>query len=112
MTLYLQHFGLTQPPLGKAPQELWDDGTLARVQERFRWRLDAPGLGLLTGEPGVGKTALLPLSAFCPLEFLLLFPCSPCIPWLAETAGSISEPFTRAAFLRRARISGGWRFLE
>ena len=57
--MYLQHFGLTHAPLGKATPELWDDGTLARLKERFQWLLESPGLGLLTGEPGVGKTALL-----------------------------------------------------
>jgi MSHA biogenesis protein MshM len=57
--MYLQHFGLTHDPLGKAAPELWDDGSLARLKERFLWLLEAPGIGLLTGEPGVGKTAAL-----------------------------------------------------
>jgi type II secretory pathway predicted ATPase ExeA len=57
--MYLQHFGLTHPPLGKEVTALWDDGGLAQLGERFAWLLDSPGLGLLTGEPGVGKTAAL-----------------------------------------------------
>ena len=57
--MVLQHFGLTRYPLGKAHAELWDDGTLARLNERFTWLLEAPGVGLLTGEAGVGKTAAL-----------------------------------------------------
>ncbi len=57
--MVLQHFGLTHYPLGKAPTELWDDGPLARLQERFQWLLDSPGVGVLTGEAGVGKTAAL-----------------------------------------------------
>jgi type II secretory pathway predicted ATPase ExeA len=57
--MVLQHFGLTQYPLGKANTELWDDGPHARLAERFGWLLDSPGVGLLTGEPGVGKTASL-----------------------------------------------------
>jgi len=58
--MYLRHFGLTHPPLGKATTgELWDDGPLARLRERFLWLLEAPGIGLLTGEPGTGKTAML-----------------------------------------------------
>ena len=53
--MYLRHFGLTHPPLGKATTgELWDDGPLARLKERFLWLLEAPGIGLLTGEPGTG----------------------------------------------------------
>jgi MSHA biogenesis protein MshM len=57
--MYRQHFGLKHPPLGKEHTELWDDGALARLQERFQWLLHSPGLGLLTGAPGVGKTAAL-----------------------------------------------------
>jgi type II secretory pathway predicted ATPase ExeA len=57
--MYLQHFGLAHPPLGKDSAELWDDGALGVLAERFAWLIQAPGLGLLTGEPGVGKTAAL-----------------------------------------------------
>jgi type II secretory pathway predicted ATPase ExeA len=57
--MVLQHFGLKHYPLGKAPAELWDDGTLARLNERFTWLLESPGVGVLTGEAGVGKTAAL-----------------------------------------------------
>ena len=55
----LQHFGLRHPPLGKQAAELWDDGTLGQLAERFAWLLHSPGVGLITGEPGVGKTAAL-----------------------------------------------------
>jgi type II secretory pathway predicted ATPase ExeA len=57
--MVLQHFGLTHYPLSKARTQLWDDGLLARLQERFTWLLESPGVGLLTGEAGVGKTAAL-----------------------------------------------------
>jgi type II secretory pathway predicted ATPase ExeA len=57
--MYQQHFGLTHAPLGKQTLELWDDGTLTTLRSRFQWLLDSPGLGLLTGEAGVGKTAAL-----------------------------------------------------
>lgn len=57
--MYLQHFGLRHPPLGKDGVELWDDGGLGHLSERFSWLLQSPGVGLLTGEPGVGKTAAL-----------------------------------------------------
>ena len=57
--MYLQHFGLRHPPLGKAITDPWDDGTLVQLSERFQWLLQSPGVGLLTGEPGVGKTAAL-----------------------------------------------------
>ena len=57
--MYLQHYGLRHPPLGKELTDLWDDGALALLAERFAWLLQSPGLGLITGEPGVGKTAAL-----------------------------------------------------
>lgn len=57
--MYLQHFGLRHPPLGKDITEPWDDGTLTQLGERFNWLLQSPGVGLITGEPGVGKTAAL-----------------------------------------------------
>lgn len=57
--MYLQHFGLRHAPLGKDNAELWDDGALVHLKERFNWLLQSPGVGLLTGEPGVGKTAAL-----------------------------------------------------
>jgi MSHA biogenesis protein MshM len=57
--MYRQHFGLRHPPLGKETVELWDDGALAQLAERFDWLLKSPGIGLITGEPGVGKTSAL-----------------------------------------------------
>jgi len=57
--MVLQHFGLKHYPLGKGTTELWDDGHHERLAGRFGWLLDSPGVGLLTGEPGVGKTTAL-----------------------------------------------------
>ena len=57
--MYRQHFGLKHAPLGNQTPELWDDGILATLQTRFQWLLDSPGVGLLTGAAGVGKTAAL-----------------------------------------------------
>ncbi len=47
--MYREHFGLRQGLLGKDSAELWDDGALAQVRERFQWLLRSPGLGLITG---------------------------------------------------------------
>ncbi len=57
--MYRTHFGLTHRPLDKGNKTFWNDGTLTSTQQRFQWLLESPGIGLLTGEPGVGKTALL-----------------------------------------------------
>jgi len=54
---FKQHFGLTHCPLSKQTKILWDDGFLEILNQRFNWLLESPGIGLLTGEPGVGKTA-------------------------------------------------------
>src|SRR5438105_2755424 len=58
--MYLQHFGLTHPPLGKELTEPWDDGALAHLAQRFDWLLKSPGIGLLTvwlvGHPALAHT--------------------------------------------------------
>ena len=59
VNMYRQHFGLKAAPLDKGTTELWEDGTLTHLRERFGWLLKSPGIGLLTGEPGVGKTAAI-----------------------------------------------------
>lgn len=57
--MYRQHFGLTSQPLGKDVRELWDDGQILLLKERFQWLLENPGVALLTGDAGVGKTSAL-----------------------------------------------------
>jgi MSHA biogenesis protein MshM len=57
--MYQHPFGLKYSPLGKETSALWDDGTLEQLAQRFQWLLDSPGVGLLTGEAGVGKTVAL-----------------------------------------------------
>jgi MSHA biogenesis protein MshM len=55
-----EHFGLTHTPLGKKVKKFWDDGQqYCNFAEKFQWLLESPGVGLFTGEPGVGKTAAL-----------------------------------------------------
>lgn len=57
--MYLSHFGLKHAPLAKNSSELWMNDTLLRFNEQFQSLLQTPAIGLLTGEPGVGKTAVL-----------------------------------------------------
>lgn len=52
-------FGLTHMPLGKKMPELWDNGQIEKFNQQFQWLLQTPGIGLLTAEPGLGKTAAL-----------------------------------------------------
>jgi MSHA biogenesis protein MshM len=57
--MYHHHFGLKYIPLAKNSPALWMNESLTIFKERFINLLHSPGIGLLTGEPGVGKTALL-----------------------------------------------------
>jgi len=57
--MYKQLFGLTHAPLGKQAKALWSNGQLQKLEARFNWLLQTPGIGLLTGDAGTGKTAAL-----------------------------------------------------
>lgn len=57
--MYLSFFGLTHAPLGKEAINLWANDQLASLTQQFNWLLQSPGVGLLTAEPGLGKTAAL-----------------------------------------------------
>ena len=57
--MYRQHFGLKHIPLGKNSSSYWANDSLTLLKKRFISLLHSPGIGLLTGEPGVGKTAAL-----------------------------------------------------
>ena len=62
MPRYTQRFGLTGPPLPRNAQgKTFFDQTpgYARLRRRFQQLIDTPGLGVLTGDAGVGKTAAL-----------------------------------------------------
>ena len=57
--MYLQHFGLTrypfEPSLGA--DELFEGQAVSETRARLRHLLELRGIGLITGEPGSGKTA-------------------------------------------------------
>jgi len=60
--MYRKRFGLTHHPLPKdcRGKTFYDkDFGYQRLAKRFRQLVDDPGLGLLSGEPGVGKTAAM-----------------------------------------------------
>ena len=54
-----QHFGLKYIPMAKNNSSIWVGDELCKLQKYFTQLLHAPGIGVLTGEPGVGKTAAL-----------------------------------------------------
>lgn len=57
--MYRQYFGITACPLDKGSKTLFQHEQLDKLAEKFQWLLDAPGIGILTGDAGVGKTAAL-----------------------------------------------------
>lgn len=59
MSLHLQHFTLRHCPLSKGAPVSWESDGARELSTRFQWLLRTPGIGLITGEPGVGKTVAL-----------------------------------------------------
>lgn len=57
--MYRQHFGLKHAPFGKECVELWNTKSHEELGQQFQWLLKSPGLGLLTADPGLGKTSAL-----------------------------------------------------
>lgn len=60
--MYRKRFGLTGHPLPKNAQGKTfhhDSSGYRRLEQAFLQLIDEPGVGLITGEPGVGKTAAL-----------------------------------------------------
>lgn len=60
--MYRKRFGLTDHPLPRDAEgkTYYDkDDAYVRLGRVFRWLADEPGLGMLTGEAGVGKTAAI-----------------------------------------------------
>ncbi len=55
--MYLQHFGLKHDPLGKDIRTLASDQQHLKAKEDLDDLLETRGIGLITGESGVGKTA-------------------------------------------------------
>jgi MSHA biogenesis protein MshM len=60
-TDYRDRFGLSHHPFEKGflRNHVFESDGLKQLRERFKWLLSDRGLGVLTGPPGVGKTACL-----------------------------------------------------
>ena len=93
--MYLQHFGLKHAPLGKQCQTLMDDGQFEQLKKKFQWLLDSPGIGVLTADPGLGKTAMLRqlTSTLNPHQYKVIY--------IAETE------FSRLEFYRQLAVVFG-----
>jgi type II secretory pathway predicted ATPase ExeA len=58
--MYRKHFALTRHPFGKeiSTEDLFMSAGAKEWEVRLRYLLDLFGIGLLTGEPGGGKTTI------------------------------------------------------
>jgi type II secretory pathway predicted ATPase ExeA len=58
--VYRKHFGIARHPFekGLAPEDLFASSAASELEVRLRYLLDLRGIGLVTGEPGGGKTTL------------------------------------------------------
>jgi type II secretory pathway predicted ATPase ExeA len=57
--MYLQHFGLTHDPLGKNISQLVDNEQYDILAKKLNWLVQTKGIGLVTGDAGIGKTTAL-----------------------------------------------------
>jgi general secretion pathway protein A len=58
--VYRKHFALTRHPFAKdlVPEDLFASAAATELEVRLRHLLDLRGIGLVTGEPGSGKTTV------------------------------------------------------
>lgn len=78
--MYRKRFGLTGHPMPKdaSGKTFYDEGGgYARLRRAFEQLCDEPGLGLLTGDPGVGKTAAMRnlCTKLSKPDYLVLYVC-------------------------------------
>lgn len=57
--MHLQHFGLKHEPLGKQQSEIVDSKQHQSLCQYLGWLTQTNGVGLVTGEAGVGKTTVI-----------------------------------------------------
>lgn len=73
----LQLFNLKHAPFTKGAPLSYESKGVQELRSRFQWLLNSPGIGLLTGDAGVGKTAALHQisSALSPHEYQVIYHC-------------------------------------
>ena len=57
--MYLQHFGLKHDPLGKTIHEVIDSQQHQQLVTRLNWVMETRGIGVISGEAGIGKTTCI-----------------------------------------------------
>src|SRR5688572_17939122 len=58
--MFRKHFALTRPPFDKeiAPDDLFLSNAMKELEVRLKYLFELRGIGLVTGEPGSGKTTV------------------------------------------------------
>jgi MSHA biogenesis protein MshM len=56
---YLKYFGFTSIPFHKSNDYVWINRQVKEFEDKFRRLIEVPGIGLLVGDAGVGKTTLI-----------------------------------------------------
>jgi len=112
-TAYRQRFALTGAPFPKNAQETTffsETAGYKRLQRSFAMLLEEPGIGVLTAEPGVGKTAAIRnLALALPRpQYRVVYVCDTAIGALDAYRALALEPGLEPAF-RRAAL---WRQLK
>lgn len=108
--MYRQHFGLKHAPFGKDCIELWHTKPHEDLERQFKWLLKSPGLGLLTADPGLGKTAALRrlTNQLNPHQYL--------VKYIADTSFGRLDFYRQLAFILNIQASYNrsqlWRDLK
>jgi len=108
--MYRLHFGLRHAPLGKECNDLWNNDQIDDIERQFNWLLKSPGLGLLTAEPGLGKTAALRRLSkkLNPHEYKVIYVCETDFGRL-DFYRQLASKLNIASSYRRAQL---WRDLK
>ena len=56
---YIKFFGFTGIPFHKSNTNIWVNRQVSELEDKFRRMIEVPGVALLVGDPGNGKTMLM-----------------------------------------------------
>ena len=92
--MYLSHFALTQFPFEASlhHDQLFASKAASETESRLQHLIELRGIGLLTGEPGCGKTAL------CRRVTSALHPGSHRVHYVALSTGSVLDTYQAIAW--------------
>ena len=107
--MYESHFNLRQAPFGRAlkPDQLFRSAARERARRRILHLLELRGIGVITGEAGVGKTTLCRQIADELHDGLYRVSCvSMSTGSVIDTLNAVAAAFGLAGGVSRARVFG------